>query len=73
MTEPGAAGLDVEALARALSAAKLQLDQAVAHIQGDPRAARLSRLADQNTSCQNSGCGGAAQEAPQLGEVSRPA
>jgi hypothetical protein len=59
MTDPGGAGLDVDALAKALTAAKLQLDQAVAHIQGDPAAAKLARLEDQNTGCQNSGCGGA--------------
>jgi len=75
MTEPGGAGLDVEGLAKALSAAKLQLDQAVAHVQGDPATSRLARLEDQNTSCQNSGCGGAAAAtdaaARQVGQVSR--
>lgn len=71
MAEAGSAGVDVEALSKALGTAKLSLDQALGHIGGDVSAARLSRLDDQNTGCQNSGCGGAAALAKPL-EAGQP-
>jgi hypothetical protein len=74
-SDVGGSGVDLEALNQALSNAKLHLDQAVSHLGGDLSASRLSRLADQNTSCQNSGCGGgaAAVEAAQPEVAAGPA
>jgi hypothetical protein len=57
---------NTDALINALSQAKAQLDTAVGHLTTGPAAGgltpeqlnRLRSLADQNTGCQNSGCGG---------------
>ncbi|WP_024800467.1 hypothetical protein [Nocardia sp. BMG51109] len=59
MTGPGGSGLDTEALAKALSAARLQLDNALEHVGGTVSADLVKGMGDDtNTSCQNSGCGG---------------
>jgi hypothetical protein len=62
MTNPDTSNVDAAALSKALQAARQQLDAALSHVGGDLAADRLSRLDDQNTSCQNSGCGGAVPE-----------
>jgi hypothetical protein len=53
-----------DALVEALATARLQIDTAVGHLAaaGQLSSTQLDRLrarADQNTGCQNSGCGGA--------------
>jgi hypothetical protein len=67
------ANLDPQALAQALSNARLHLEDALGRIQdggatGATMAGRLRALEDQNTGCQNSGCGGglAARTLPTL-------
>ncbi|HEX3915214.1 MAG TPA: hypothetical protein VHW71_17075 [Steroidobacteraceae bacterium] len=58
--------INTDALVSALSQAKTQLDTAIGHMTTGPAASsltsdqlsRLRALSDQNTSCQNSGCGG---------------
>jgi len=56
--------LDVQALLQSLDRARLQLETAIQHVSGPAGGAENLRrpgsaLDDQNTSCQNSGCGGA--------------
>ncbi len=69
----GSSGLDLDALNQALGNAKLHLDQAVSQLGGDIPASRLNRLADTNTSCTNTSCGGASplEAAPPV-DVTRP-